>query len=160
MRPLLLRLLSVAIPWVIVVRRGWRRVRRPITLGVRAMIVQDGQVLLVRGHGSTRWTPPGGGMKRGESVREAAVREAREETGCRVEAERLLGLYLSVHDGMTNHVAVFVCRALSAPTSALNIEIAEARWWPLDALPDEVSHELPAMLEACAAGAVGLDRRW
>lgn len=53
---------------------------------------RDGRVLLVetprRG-----WECPGGQVECGEEVDEAVVREVWEETGCRVEIERLVGIY-------------------------------------------------------------------
>jgi ADP-ribose pyrophosphatase YjhB (NUDIX family) len=135
----------------------YRRIMRPITVGVRALVVADNQVLLVRQHGHDHWVLPGGGVERGETLREAAIREAREETGCRVEAERLLGMYSTRHQGMTNHVAVYVCRPLSPPRPRLNIEIAEARYWPLDALPASAHRMVQQRLSEYAAGAQGLD---
>ena len=53
---------------------------------VKLLLVDpDGHVLLVRGRdtvtGATHWYPVGGGIEHGESLDEAAAREAREETG-------------------------------------------------------------------------------
>ncbi|MDP9311381.1 MAG: NUDIX domain-containing protein [Chloroflexota bacterium] len=152
--------LHLLFPVVVALRGVYRRLVRPITVGVRALVVNADQVLLVRTHGSQEWVLPGGAAKRGESLRAAAEREAREETGCVVEAERLLGVYLSVHEGMTNHVAVFVCRALSPPSARLNLEIAEARYWSLAALPSRITPSLPIRLAEHAAGAQGLDGPW
>jgi hypothetical protein len=61
---------------------------------------------------------------------------------------------------MTNHVAVFVCRALTPPTDALNLEIAEARYWPVDALPSTVSSGLRRRLDEYANGMSGIDQQW
>ena len=52
-------------------------------VGVGAIIIEDGRVLLVkRGHPPLEgeWSIPGGVLELGETLREAAVREAREET--------------------------------------------------------------------------------
>lgn len=59
---------------------------RPI-LGVGVIIVREGRVLLVkRGREPSRglFSIPGGGVKIGETLAEAALREAREETGLHV----------------------------------------------------------------------------
>ena len=160
MTRLALLVLSRAFPVAANVRGVYRRIVRPITVGVRALIVADGQVLLVRQHGVAHWVLPGGAAERGESLRQAAEREAREETGCTVAAERLLGMYSSQHEGMTNHVAVYVCRPLSPPRPRLNIEIAEARYWPVDALPSTAHGMVARRLAEYAAGAQGLDGRF
>jgi 8-oxo-dGTP diphosphatase len=159
MRSLLLALLTRAIPLYVVGRTVYRRLTRPILVGVRALVIDDGQVLLVRAHGSSFWEFPGGGVKRGESLREAAIREAREESGCVVEPLRLLGIYLNRGEGMTNYVALYICRPLSQPIPTLNIEIAEARYWPLDALP-EVSPTVSRRLLDYRSGEYGLEGLW
>ena len=65
-------------------------------VGVGAIIIEDGRVALVkRGHPPLlgEWSIPGGAMEIGETVREAAAREACEETGLNVEVLELLGIY-------------------------------------------------------------------
>lgn len=154
-------LLSRLFPWLVRARRVYRHIARPVTVGVRALIVQDGQVLLVRQHGRATWELPGGGVGRGESLRAAAVREAREETGIEVVAERLLGVYSAMVEGMSNHVAVYVCRPTEAgrgqPTVQANLEIAEARYWPLDALPPVADRNFAQRLREYASGGSGFD---
>lgn len=45
------------------------------------VLVKDGHVLLLKKPRRGWWVAPGGKMEQGESVREACVREYREETG-------------------------------------------------------------------------------
>jgi ADP-ribose pyrophosphatase YjhB (NUDIX family) len=159
-RQLVEGVLRRAFPAALAVRHLGRRIARPVTVGVRALIIEREQVLLIRTHGSQKWTMPGGGVKRGEALREAAEREAWEETGCKVESGRLLGIYINVHEGMTNHVAVFVCRPLNPPTGTFNLEIVEARYWPINALPPTVSSGLRRRLDEYATGRHGIDQWW
>ncbi len=65
--------------------------------GARLLIFDDdGNVLLVKGHDTHDsdhqwWFSVGGGVDDGESQRQAAVREAREETGFRFDADQVTG---------------------------------------------------------------------
>ena len=54
---------------------------------------RDGRILLQRRSDNGRWGVPGGGVEIGETVRDAVVREVREETGLSVEVVRLIGVY-------------------------------------------------------------------
>ena len=57
-------------------------------MGVGAVIVQDGKLVLVRRGvepDKGKWSIPGGGVKLGETVRDTAVREAKEECGLDIE---------------------------------------------------------------------------
>jgi 8-oxo-dGTP diphosphatase len=53
-------------------------------VAVGAIVQRDGELLLVRrghGPGAGEWSLPGSRVRHGEGLREAAVRETREETG-------------------------------------------------------------------------------
>lgn len=65
---------------------------RPI-VGVGAVVIRDGQVLLVQRAQeplSGKWTLPGGAVELGETLEEAVVRELREETGLEVRVLELV----------------------------------------------------------------------
>lgn len=65
-------------------------------VGIGAIIVEGARVLLIkRGKPPLegQWSVPGGMLEIGEELREAAIREAREETGLDVEAGELLGVF-------------------------------------------------------------------
>ena len=71
---------------------------RPV-VGVGVVVWRDGKVLLIRRGKSPmrgRWSLPGGRQELGETVRAAAVREVREETGVEIR----LGALLDVVDTM------------------------------------------------------------
>lgn len=58
-----------------------------VRVGARAMIVQDGKILLVNAYPdgkSDLWCAPGGGVERGTSLPENLMREIHEETGLSV----------------------------------------------------------------------------
>jgi len=92
---------------------------RPI-LGVGAVIVVDGCVVLIRRRNpplAGRWALPGGVIETGESVRDAVVREAMEETGLDVTVEDLVEVYEHVDrdegDRVRHHYVIldYLCRA-------------------------------------------------
>src|SRR5215467_5911737 len=64
-------------------------------LAVSAAIIRDGKVLIVRraprGPAAGLYTLPGGGVEVGETLREAVVREIREETALAIEPVALAG---------------------------------------------------------------------
>jgi 8-oxo-dGTP diphosphatase len=62
-------------------------------VGVGAVVVQDGRVLLVRRGVPPNlglWAIPGGGLEVGETLREGAEREILEETGIRIRAGEMI----------------------------------------------------------------------
>ncbi len=59
---------------------------------VSVIVIDDGKILLVRHekYGRTYWVLPGGGVDYGESLRDAAVREVKEETNLDIVVDKLV----------------------------------------------------------------------
>lgn len=112
---------------------------RPMTLGVRALVEDDAQrLLLVRHSYKSGWHLPGGGVEPDETVRAALDRELREEVGLRpAGAVTLVGLYANQAVSRRDHVALFRVRAVAPCEPDLSDrEIAERRWVSRSDLPE------------------------
>jgi ADP-ribose pyrophosphatase YjhB (NUDIX family) len=112
-------------------------------VGVGAIIIEDSRVVLVRrAHPplQAEWSIPGGVLEVGELVREAAIREAREETGLTVEPGELLGVYDRVLRDADQRVQYhyvlidFLCRRVAGDIAAAS-DAAEVRWFTREELP-------------------------
>jgi len=105
--------------------------RKRLTLGVRAVLLDGKKVLLVKHTYTPGWQFPGGGVEPGETAETAAGREALEETGYAVDGRPVLhGLFLNrIAGGKRDHVAVYVWRDFRSQLEfAPNLEIAECSW--------------------------------
>ena len=117
-------------------------------VGVGAVIIEldrgkDSRVVLVkRAHPPIQgqWSIPGGVLEVGELVRDAAIREAREETGLIVELGELLGVFdrvLRNAEGRVQYHYVlidFLCRPAGGEFLAAS-DAAEVRWFTRAQLP-------------------------
>jgi 8-oxo-dGTP pyrophosphatase MutT (NUDIX family) len=113
-------------------------VRRPITLGVRVLLIRDNHILLVRHTYQDAWYFPGGGVKKGETLERAIRREASEEAGAKLENLALFGVYTSFTEYKNDHIVVFACDAFSV-TGESDREIEYVQFFPLDRLPADLA---------------------
>lgn len=125
------------------VRHGYdvaRALFAPVAPAVRIMLVDSGNVLLVYHNYLPYWYFPGGGVKRGETLVEAAKREAFEETGAIVRDEPwLLGIYLMDYRRRSDHIAVFVSEHFEFAQATDRWEISGKAFHALDALPPDLA---------------------
>ena len=128
----------------------------PYRRAARVILIDEAdRVLLVRGHdvdepARSWWFTVGGGIEAGESARQAAVRELREETGVTLAEEALVGPVYT-RSALFDFFArlcrqdeeLFVARVRSATLPPLSHDrwtdleadvLDELRWWPVDQL--------------------------
>ena len=99
-----------------------------------------GIVLVRRKNAPIGWALPGGFVEYGETVEQAAVREVKEETGLDVRLTGLLGVYSDPARDARKHTisTVFTAVAADPANIAGGDDAAEARYFPLRALPEDV----------------------
>ncbi len=139
-------------------RLGTRDLRTREKMEDRACIafIEDGQILMVQqlDGGRMVWTFPGGGIRNGESPREAAVREAREEVNVYAKVGRILyrgprsttkGEYYCF-EGRIVRGEVSLGKDPELPDDAQ--ELQDVRWFPITEVRDhfEVSRILGSIV--------------
>ena len=90
----------------------------------------NGNVLLVRGRRSQKWSFPKGHCKFNESDIDCARRELKEETGIYAPPK-----YVSVHKLRGGTYFVFAIESKPEISIGDHWEVEEAAWWPLADLP-------------------------
>lgn len=116
----------------------WSRLTRGMTLGVKALVINEaGEILLIRHTYVPGWHLPGGGVEVGETAEQALARELAEETAVQLGAPpRLHGLLLNLNLARRDHVAVYVIeRFVQGRPTVPNREIAELAFFAPHALP-------------------------
>ena len=125
----------------------WRKTGRTVR-GCNVIAANaEGHVLLVRHsyHAPDTWMLPGGGLGRKESPLGTAMRELHEETGCTLRDPVHLGTVTLDRNGWTNLIELVggIAEGTPAPDGR---EISEARFFAPDALPENTSGPVRAMI--------------
>jgi len=121
---------------------GSARFTRPLTMGVRAVILDqrsgESRVFLVRHSYVAGWHLPGGAVEPGESVGDCLLREVREECAIAVAGTpRLFGLYFNRQASRRDHVAVYVVRDFRVLSPRRpDWEIVDSSFFGRESLPD------------------------
>ena len=109
--------------------------------GVTAVVIDDGNVLLVRRSDNGAWAPVTGIVDPGEHPAQAAVRETLEETGVSCAVEHLVWVHVTaptvhVNGDQAQYLDhTFRCRYLGGTPHVADDESLEVRWFALDDLP-------------------------
>jgi 8-oxo-dGTP pyrophosphatase MutT (NUDIX family) len=127
---------------------------RPLPLvGVTAVIVRDGAVLLGRRSDDGALTPITGIVDPGEEPADAARREALEEAGVAIRAVRLAWVHqiprVTYDNGDQSDYLdlTFLCEWISGEPYPADGEMTDLRWQPLQAL-EEMSEGMAARVRA------------
>lgn len=140
---------------------AWFLVSRGLTLGVRGAVFDEaGRVLLIRHTYVRGWHLPGGGVEVGETALEALTRELREEGNVELTGSPdFRGISFNTSASRRDHVLVYEVRSFRLLGSKVpDREIAEAAFFPLDALPEGTTVSTRARLTELMAGDPIADR--
>ncbi|MGA9511421.1 MAG: NUDIX hydrolase [Candidatus Sulfotelmatobacter sp.] len=134
-------------------------------VGVGAIIIENARVVLVkRLHPplQAEWSIPGGVLEVGELVRDAAIREAREETGLTVEPRELLGVFDRIlrdpEQRVQYHYVLidFLCRRVAGDLAAAS-DAGEVRWFAQEQLPSlNLAHDTLEVIQKGFASIAGV----
>ena len=124
---------------------------RRFTATAGVLIFDDeGRILLLEHvfRPDSGWGIPGGFLNRGEQPEEGMRRELREEVGLELDSVELLSTR-SLHRPRQIEI-YFRAKAIGTPQPR-SFEIKRAEWFPLDALPEELSTDQRQMIQRAIA---------
>lgn len=114
------------------------------------VIRDDGRILAIKRADDGRWVPPGGVLELDETPFEGVVREVFEETGVKVEPERLTGVYKNMNQGVVS--LAILCRPVSGEPRPSD-EATSVAWL----LPSEVIEVMPQARAVRVTDALRID---
>ena len=127
---------------------------KPLSIGVRLLLIKEGQVLLVKHVYEKDWYLPGGAVEQGETLEMSARREAKEEAGVQIADLRLFGAYTNFENGKSDHVVVFISQDFRLNYQS-DDEIEYCQFFPLNGLPDPISPGSQNRIDEFVSGHMG-----
>ena len=120
--------------------------------GVKAILIDDGRVLLVQHtYGPRRWELPGGALHRRETPLDGVRREIREELGVDLADATLIAIGSAGRRHVKRPVSVFAAEIGAQAPVPDEREIARAQWFAPEALPARLGWHVAQALEAWAS---------
>jgi 8-oxo-dGTP pyrophosphatase MutT (NUDIX family) len=123
--------------WII--RNYILRILNYPSIGARALVVKDDEVLLIRHTYEGGWFTVGGAVDKNESFIQAAIRELKEEVGLTSAIQPgLFGVYLNRYFGRDDYIAFYIVKEFTIE-EVYSTEIAEKKWFKFTDLPENIS---------------------
>lgn len=133
--------------------RGYWFLARPETSGVKCVLTNRGNVLLVRhSYGPQVWDLPGGSVKSGELPQDAARREMQEELGVEVASWHPIGRLEVEIDHRHDRIDCFAAELDRPDVEIDGAELTAARWFDRAELRDLGIHTARILAMAEEAG--------
>ena len=119
----------------------WSRATRGKTLGVRGLVLDAKQrVLLIEHTYLEGWWLPGGGVDAAETTHAAVARELREEAGVNpLEVPKLLSVHSNERFFPGDHVLLFRVDQWESCEMTSHAEIKNVDFFAIDKLPDNIN---------------------
>lgn len=114
------------------------KIFKPITVGVKILLIKNNSIVLVKHVFQGYWYVPGGGVNKSETLEEAIRREAREEFNGKIKSIKLFGAYTNFYESKNDHVIVFSSDNFEIGDKSSG-EIEQVRIFPLNELPKKIS---------------------
>lgn len=126
-------------------------------MAVAVAIFDDDKILLTQREDFEVWCLPGGQIDTGESFPQAAVREAREETGLDVRLTHLVGIYTRL--GWRDvTVAVFAAQVIGGALQPQVNEVINIDWFRQNELPADLLSGYAERIADAFEGVTGVCR--
>jgi len=106
-------------------------------ISAATIVVNDkNEILLIKGP-KRGWEMPGGQVEEGESIRDAAIRETKEESGIEVEIVRFCGIFQNVKKSICN--TLFLAKPIGGELTTSS-ESLEVGFFPIEQALEMVTY--------------------
>ncbi|WP_077548645.1 NUDIX domain-containing protein [Pseudorhizobium flavum] len=126
-------------------------------LAVRAICLnEDNRIFLVKHTYTPGWHLPGGGVTNGMSVLETLEKELREEGNLRLASPpHLRQIFFNRDASAREHIVLYTVAVTQSGETGPSLEIAEGRFFPLHALPDDTDAATLRRIQEMRVGSFG-----
>ena len=107
------------------------------------IILKDDEVLLIK-HNEGHWDFPKGHMEEGETEKQTAIREVKEETNMDVEIvfdKKYIANYIIEHKQVEKEVVYFIAKPLSIELKPQETEVSIVEWVKIDKAIDTITFD-------------------